>query len=280
MIIDIHNPNGTILRDIECEWEVEWPRIEDRLDPATMKLTVNRKKVPIRQFAKVVAMDGKNVVFMGYAANDSYDSDTSDWECIGAEAGLEGRWTPRYYWPSNTKLQDVLTHSITDGGEASLLGIANGGIPHGTTHTVYSANANVIKLDGRGSASHFGICDLYTCGLSGLRKLSPITGLDQLTAADYAFYRDATDVYIRISGGYDRGWIKNGGLIAENAYDTRCRFLSISDPTLVMDTDLDVSNEEIGSLMVSLAQSYGLYTHIRYSEDFAYFYFDENMGST
>jgi hypothetical protein len=277
--IDVHNPNGTILRDIECSWKVSLSRIEDNIDPATLDITVNRKQVPIRQFARIVAKSGGNVVFMGYAESDSYDGDMADWQCFGAEKMLTARWLPKCYWPSGTKLQTILGHTVGDGMEPGFLGMANC-IPPGTTHEVYSRNANIIKLTGRGTNSHFGLCDFYSCGLMGLRKLSEITDLNRLSSVDYAFYRTTTDTYIRISNGYDRGWIKNGGLIAENAYDTHGRFLSLSEPDFVLPTDIDVDGDEIGETIVATAFGNGFYTHIRYSEEYAYLYFDKNIGGT
>lgn len=280
MQIDIYNPNGTVLRDIECEWSLSRKRLVDRIDPASLDLTVIRRHFPIRQYAKVVAKDDENVMFLGYAESDNIQngSEEVEWTCYGVEKLLAGRWAPRYYWPANTTFSDILSDQPVGDKDPGLFVMANGAIPPGTTHTIYSDKANIIKLDGRGSLSHFGECDFYSCSLYGLRKLNEIADLNMLSAVDYYFYRDADDVYIRISNAYDRGWNINGGLIAHNAYDTLCRLGTISDPGMVLGRDVETDSSEIGATIVSLATALGFYTHVRYTEKYAYFDFDESIG--
>jgi hypothetical protein len=190
---------------------------------------------------------------------------------------LLGRFCPRYFWPKeDTTLAVLFADEPSDTIDPGLLMIARSALPPGLPYTFYSADANIVKLEGYGTESYFGECDVYGMNLNYCKKLNEISILSDLSSVDYYFYRDTSDLYVRISNQYDRGWYDLGGLLAIGAYETYCRFGAVPDDTL--DGDLETDWEAIGDLTVGLAKSQDYYTHVRYDRNYCYVDINDEEG--
>jgi len=266
MKIDVKTPSGTVLHDIECEWEITRPVVSDRMECREAKLTIARR-IPIPQYSIVTATDGKMVKFRGYAESNTIDISSGSkttWTCKGMEELLNARFAPRYFYPmGEIDFATLFSDTLTDGVVPGLLAAANSAALPSMAYTVHDAATNVIKLAGYGTSSYFGNRDLYSCNYLGVKKLSDASALVGLAYTDNGYYRDSSDLYIRIDEQKDRAWYLHGGLLVENAYDTTVRIGNIYDETQTLLGDLETNLDEIGDLITDLISASNLYLRVR-----------------
>lgn len=275
------NPGGTEFKFKPVSWEGSWPKIGADLEPREMEIECLRK-VPVNQSAIVRAVYAGKTIFRGYVEYlPEINGGKKTIICAGLEKILDSVVCPNYFYTSgDVNLDTIFANDLVDGVIPGLFAIGNSHLPHGWPYTVINSTLQIMKLSGMGTASRWGDKDIYACGLYGAKKLSEELLLANLDVLDCTFFRNSTDLYVRISDiNASRGWYSRGGLLLANGFDTTCRSGIIDGGTSALWGDLEINIEtKLGSLMVNLAKGHDKYVHIR--DDAAHTYFDilDDMG--
>lgn len=275
-VVDFYatNPGGTEFKFKPVSWEGTWPKIEADLEAREMEIECLRK-VPIKQSATVRAEFTGRTIFRGYVEyRPELNGGRKTIICAGMEKLLDSVVCPNFFYVSgDVDLNTVFADALVDGEVPGLLAIPNSHLPHGWNHSVYDADHQTIKLPGLGTLSRWGNKDIYCCGLAGIKKLSQESVLTNLEALDNTFYRDNSDLYVRVSdslNGY--GWHNNGGLMVEDGFDSSCRLGTIDGGTSALRGDLEINvDTKLGSLIVNLAKGHDKFVHIRDDSGLTYF---------
>ena len=271
--INVKTPSGTTLKNIDCDYELTRPVVLDRMDAREMELTVDRR-LPIPQFSIVTAKDGNMVKFRGYCESNSIDISSGSkttWTVKGMEGLLNSRPAVRYFYPMGVStLEEILTDELTDNAVPGLLAMANSAVPPGLPYSIYDATHNIIKLAGYGTQSYFGTRDLYVMGNTATIKLTDAGTLALLTYTDTGYYRDVSDLYIRVDNQKCRSWYLHGGLLVDGAYDTTVRLGEVYDSSQTLLGDLETNLDEIGDLIADLITASSLYVRVRDDDNYTY----------
>jgi len=251
----------------------------DKLEPRDMDLTLSRN-VPVKQFSEIVAVDMGIPIFRGYVESYEIDSTKSkSLTVMGMENLLNQRFCPGYFWPAGSvTFTELFADTLTDLAQPGLLALANSAFPPGMEYEVYNATENIIKLPLWGTSSRATNGNIYGIDYRYVRKLDESLVLADLAYLDNAFYRDPTDLYVKLKNHYHRGWYDVGGLLMENAFDTTCRLGTISAPTKSITGSLETDMDPIGDLIVDLALGHGFYAHIRDTMNLTYLDINESEG--
>lgn len=264
------NPENTSLR---------LPKQVDRLEPRTLDIAVP-SGVPIQQWAQVLVYEESILRFRGfvktYSGKRNYERTFS---CEGMEALLNTRPAPDYFYPIGTKFSELFGDTCTDLSIPGLLAGANSALLPGWKYTVYDAAHNIIKIANGGRSFRLATKSLYSVDYRYLRKLDEAVILSDLDWVDNAFYRDASDLYVRLDNFYHRGWADVGGLWIENAFDTKVRLGNISDANKSLAGTLQTTVEDkTGDLIVDTAKGHGFFVHFRDTVNFTYIDLDQTEG--
>jgi len=276
------NPGGQRFKFQPSDCSITFPRLVDKLESREMDMEISRNASrSVRQFAEIVAVDMGIPIFRGYV--ESYEIDSKKTKSLtikGMEYLLNLRYCPGYFWPAgSTQFAAMFSDTLTDLTQPGLLALANSTMPPDAAYEIYNATENIIKLLGWGTSSRLQNCSLYGIDYRYVRKLDESPGsLTDLIPLDNAFYRDTSDLYVKLKNHYHRGWYDVGGLLAENAFDTSVRLGTISQPTKSITGSLETDFDPIGDLIVDLALGHGFYVHIRDSMNNTYIDINETEG--
>jgi hypothetical protein len=267
------NPGGTRFKVLPKDFTITFPKQRDKLEPRTMSLETGRT-VPIQQFAVIIAVDRGSPRFRGYVKTYQIDSNKNrSFEIAGIESLLNQRYALNYFYPKGTiNFTDLFSDTLTDLAQPGLLAMANSALPRGLPYTVYNATENIIKITGGGKSSRLSTYPIYGQDYRYVRKMDEATILGDLVYLDNAFYRDDTDLYVKLKNHYHRGWYDVGGLYVENAFNTTCKPGTFDQPTAMLTGSLQTDNDPIGDLMVDLANASGFYVH--FHDDWTNTYID------
>ena len=233
------------------------------------------RKVPIKQSAIVRVQYTGRTIFRGYVEYlPEINGGRKTVICAGMEKILDSVVCPNFFYVSgDVDLNTVFADTLEDGEVPGLLAIPNSHLPHGWPHTVYDSAHQTIKLPGLGSSSRWGDKAVYCTGLTGVKKLAQESLLTNLEALDSTFFRDSTDLYVRVSNSVDGyGWHNGGGLMLRDGFDTSCRLGTIDGGTSALRGDLEINiDTKLGSLIVNLAKGHDKFVHIRDDPGTTYF---------
>lgn len=275
------NPGGTEFKFKPVSWEGSWPKIGADLEPREMEIECLRK-VPVNQSSIVRAVYAGKTIFRGYVEYlPEINGGKKTIICAGVEKLLDSVVCPNYFYTSgDANLDTIFANDLVDGVIPGLFAIGNSHLPHGWPYTAINSTLQIMKLSGMGTASRWGDNEVFACGLYGAKKLSEESLLANLDVLDCTFFRNSTDLYVRISDiNASRGWYSMGGLLIDNGFDTTCRSGTIDGGTSAMWGDLEINiDTKLGSLIVNLAKGHDKYVHIRDNSAYTYFDILDDMG--
>jgi hypothetical protein len=275
------NPEGQRFKFQPSSSSITFPRLVDKLEPREMDMEISRNASrTVRQFAEIVAVDMGIPIFRGYVESYKIDSKkTKSLTIKGMEYLLNQRYCPGYFWPAgSTSFASMFADTLTDLVSPGLIAMANATMPPDASYEIYNAAENIIKLPRWGTTSRLMTSSLYGIDYRYARKLDEAAALIDLVPLDNSFWRDGTDLYVKLKNHYHRGWYDVGGLLAENAFDTSVRLGTISQPSKVITGSLETNFDQIGDLIVDLALGHGFYVHIRDSMNNTYIDINETEG--
>lgn len=275
------NPGGQRFKFQPSDFSITFPRLVDKLEPREMDMEISRiASRTVRQFAEIVAVDMGIPIFRGYVESYKIDSKKTKRLTIkGMEYLLNQRFCPGYFWPAgSTTFASMFSDTLTDLEQPGLIAVANSTFPPDAAYEFYNAAENIIKMPGWGTTSRAMTASLYGMDYRYIRKLDETDALIDLVPLDNSFYRDGTDLYVKIKNHYHRGWYDVGGLLGENIVDTTVRLGTISQPTKVITGSLETDFDQIGDLIVDLALGHSFYVHVRDSMNNTYLDINESEG--
>lgn len=247
-------------------------RLDDRLIPRELTLTVDRQTA-IAKFSNIIlAIDGIPV-FSGFVEKEtSFTREKRKYSCKGNEARLFDRVTPRKSF-ANSTIREILASDLAPSeyypDAPGLLCAANWYVPPGLPWRIYDAAKNIIQLRFDETHLDFSGRRLFVLMNRGLHLLTSFSALADLQSNDLGYYISATkDIFIRVVGS---NWYAVGGLFAEDLFDTNVR---LGEQDLWWNRNLwgrlYLDHEEIASMFFSVARSNGYYVHIRDTFDHTY----------
>jgi hypothetical protein len=236
--------------------------------------------MPARQFAEVVMIEGGRPIFRGYVENYSIDNNrTKTLTLAGVERLLLTCVTPDNYYVEGTTFNELFSDVPTITKQAGLLTIANGGVPPGWGFSFENEENNTVMLEGMGTNSRFGTKPIYYIGYKYLLQLAEVHDVDELEYIDCTYYRNQSNLWVRIDSVPSRGWYDRGGLIVANAFDTSIRLGSVpEDAELMGDLRTLAGEDNIADLMADIIRSHGYYMHYRDTMKYLYIDIDEDEG--
>lgn len=279
------NPGGTEFKFKPVSWEGTWPKIGADLEPREMEIECLRK-VPVNQSAIVRAVYGGRTIFRGHVEfRPEINGSKKTILCAGMEKLLDSVVCPNYFYVStDSDLNTILANDLEVGSVPGLFAIANSHMPTGWYYEHYNTTYQIVRLPGMGKSSRWGDRQIFSCGLYGTIQITEESLLSNLESLDNTFFRDADDLYVRISSstaGY--GWHSRGGLLFRNGFDTTCRSGVIDGGTEALRGDLEINiDTKLGSLIVNFAKGHDKYVHVRDTPDYTYFDIldEEGRGET
>ena len=260
------------------EWSMKDQQITDTFRARSADLTLPRK-VPVRQFAEATFWQANQPAGRFYV--EQYEIDearTKNLTLQGIEKQLEYRYTPDLFYPEGTTFAKLFADTFTLNDPPGLLALANGWIPPGISFSFADATNNTVCIEGCGTSSRWAERDLFFIGYKYLRGLSPVHDVDELAYIDLTYYRNASDLYIRIDHDYSRGWYDHGYLLCEGVYDTGIRLGDC--PTDTIDGDLIAAcmEDNIADIATEVIRSHDYYLHWREESDHLYLDIDSEEG--
>jgi hypothetical protein len=291
LTVYIRNPGASKLSPVDPAHiktgNLRLPEQEDKLDPREVDLTFIRDSetnVPCVQGCEVIIARDQDVRFRGYVKSaPKITGKSKSIKAYGAEHDLLARSPPMYFYKhGEVTLVDLFSDDLSDGSPPGILALANSAVPPGLAYTIYDSVKNIAKLAGWGIYSNAGTKAAYGIDYTGVEALTECSALADLQTIDNAVYRDATDLYVRIStSNYNSGWYDLGGLAIDGCFDTTCRQGVVADTSKTIDGNLQLIQEDnLGDYAIDLLAKNGMYCHIR--DDWAYTYFDldDSEGET
>jgi hypothetical protein len=198
------------------------------------------RKTPTPQMAEVLAKEGNNVRFRGYIDKYSIVNGIKTVNCKGIENLLAYRISPVFNYCYTTApslrvlLEDHVIGTQTDG--VGLLFLANSYWPPGWPHTMYDVTNNIIRWDDMGTDSCIGTSRIFQLSKDGIILLTEYNELDDVVANAGSYYRNANTLLVRPPvDAKNASYYKypfNGGLVCENALDTKIRLGTCPDINL------------------------------------------------
>jgi hypothetical protein len=261
------------------KWSHKSQKIADRFQAREGQLIVPRE-IPIKQFAQVLIIESGDPVFRGYV--EGYKIDVLRGKTLtlaGMEKLLTYRYMPDTFFPAEDITLDKLFQDDCVLNESpGMLAIGNSMIPPGWAYEYANAANNTVKLTGFGTSSRLGSRDLYFIGYEYLRQISPQFGLSLLDYVDLTYFRNASDLWIRIDHNYSRSWPDRGGILCDGAFDTSVRLGAC--PTTLLKGDLQTysGDDNVADLMTDLILSHELHPHIRDTKTNTFFDIDSLEG--
>jgi len=260
------------------KWSIKDQRITDSFRSRSADLTLPRQ-VPARQFAEATFWMANKPYTRCYV--EQYDIDSTRVKKLtlqGIEKQLEYRYTPDLFYPDGTTFAKLFADSLTLNDPPGLLALANSWIPPGWPFSFHDTTNNVVRLSGCGTSSRFATRDLFFIGYQYVRGLSPVHDVDELDYIDLTYFRNASDLYIRIDHDYSRGWYDHGYLLCEDIFDTGVRLGTC--PTATLDGDLIAAclENNIADIVTEVIRSHDYYPHWREESDHLYLDIDSEEG--
>lgn len=286
MEIWIANPGQVKFRAISddvagLKWSYKAERIADKFKPREVKLTLP-PDVPVKQFAEIIMLDSHRPVFRGYVENYQIDENRErEVTVAGMERQLMNRIMPDAFYPEGTLFTELFSHTPTINKLPGMLMIADSLVAPGWNFSYQNETNNTVKLPGMGTASQWAERDLYFIGYQYLRPLTAVHDVDELAYIDLTYYRNASDLWVRIDEDYSRGWPYRGGLIVDGAFGTSIELgVCPADAALRGDLQTYAGEDKMADLMVDIIRSHEYYLHLRDGIDRLYLDITENEGST
>lgn len=263
------------------KWSLKSQKITNRFQPREGSLTLP-SAMPAKQFAEVVMIEGGRTIFRGYVENYSIDeSRQKTLTLAGVERLLLTCVTPDNFYPEGTSFSELLADSLTVTKPAGLLAIANGGLVPGWEFSFLDDDNNTVLLEGMGTNSRFGTKELYFIGYKYLMALTPVHDVGELAYRDATYYRNASNLWVRIDHHPSRGWYDRGGLIVDGAFDTSVRLGDVPDDAELMgDLRTQAGDDNIADLMTDIIRAHGYFMHFRDSMKYLYIDIDDVEGRT
>lgn len=197
--------------------------------PRTLNITLSTP-APIQDNAEVLLKEGNNIICRAFLDTWGRDPQTHKYtyNCKGIEALLKDRYSINYNYAFKSgqlTYNQLLSDTPVDQGIPGLLFLANSTFPVGYAHWDWYDQANVIvRLQGGGKKGRTANtkCWMVTQDLNELTEAFTLTDLATLS---WGYYRDNYDLYVRAIGDAPLGncWMTMGGLMCEDAFDTRIR---------------------------------------------------------
>lgn len=293
----VTNPGqAPIIIDAE-KWTLK--RYQDITTNARTLNITTKPDVPIQQFAEILAYDGSEVAFRGYAETYKNSRKENVWNCRGVENLLWHRYCHKFnysmvsdsdgggtWFTLANAIKDhyssgrPITRTTTDACPG-ILHVANSLMPWGMPFTVYDGAKAIIKYSGWGTASRLGATPvLFYIDDNGVYELIQRAALADLQTYDTSFYISSTDLYIRnttnlgaTNAGWPDYWYYNGRIMANNCFDTKIRLGTIDNDTDALIGFLKTGfKDTVASVLFSALQSFGLYPYLYDDMDYTYIY--------
>jgi hypothetical protein len=260
------------------KWSFSGEKITDKFRSRSGEITLPRE-IPAKQFATAIFTDGGKVVFRGYVEQyeiDSKRTKTLTLQCM--EKQLEYRYMPDYYYPAGTTFAKLFSHTCTINDPPGLLAVANGMIAIGRSWIYEDETNNVIKLPDCGTTSRYGDKDLYYIDYKYVKELVAVNDVGELDYIDKTYYRNATDLWIRIDHDYSRGWADRGGVICDGCNDTTIRLGTCPTASLLGELQTVSLDDNIADTITDLVTSHGYHMHWRDTAKYLYLDIDSVEG--
>jgi hypothetical protein len=275
--VRVTNPGQTAFVIEADSWKLK--KFKDPRRPREFDMNMSRS-VPVKQFALLEVLEGSDVIFRGIAEKYKISKTQKTIQSKGVEWLLFHRYTPMFNYCYTDVTMLELFRDCWDSmyGIPGLLRVANSYCPTATPYSMYDAAKNIVKLIGAGSGSRIGAADISMLTEELEQPLIRRAALADLQTYDQSVYQDATDLYVRYDGSSGGGafanwfWYLNGGLMAENAFDTMIRLGQHDGESTILTGGLMVDYNQIGDLLCNLAESHGYY--IRWRDGATYTYLD------
>lgn len=263
------------------KWSFKSQKLVDKFQSREGSMTLPRE-VPAKQFAIVTFADGGKVVFRGYVEQYEIDNKrTKKLTIQGMEKQLEYRYMPDFAYPLGTTFAKLFSHTCTLNDPPGLLAIANSMIAIGRSWQYEDEANNTIKLPNCGTASKYGTRDLYYIDYKYLRELTSVHDVGELAYIDLTYYRNASDMWIRIDHDYARGWADRGGVVCDGCNDTTIRLGECpADAALLGELQAVSLEDNIADTIFDLVASHGYHMHWRDAAKYTYIDIDSSEGRT
>jgi hypothetical protein len=252
------------------EGSIKGQQITDTFRSREASLTVPRR-TPVRQFAEVRFVKSGKTIFRGFVEQYEIDSKrTKNLTIQGMEKLLECRFMPNIVYPEATTFSELFASTITLNKPPGMLAVANSLLPPGINHNFYDAANNTIQLIGLGTSSRLRDNSLYFVDYKYVKELVSVFTKSELEYRDFTYFRDASDLFVRIDHDYSRGWADYGGVLCENCIDTSIRLGEVPTASLRSELTCVALEDKICDILTDVIRSHDYYLHFRDAEKTLY----------
>ena len=264
------NPMGTRFRFRPKTAQITCPLQTDSLEPRTLDLETARN-VPIQQFAVIVAEENSIPVFRGYVRTYTITPEKNrSFDVVGMEALLNQRYAPTYFYPkASMTIGEMFSDVLTNQAQPGLLAMANSALLPGVFYEVVDTSKNIVKLPGWGSTSRAAFKNIFAIDYRYVELVEEAENYDTLELIDNTYYRDSSDLWIRIDNHYHRRWYDFGGLLIEDAFEA-VKLGSVAREDDIIPGSLSTAHDPLGDLIIDILNSIGQYATFRDTADHTY----------